>query len=384
MRFLKAHKLFSGKVYLPEGSVLVLDDQNLLKDIVHEAAVEKNEIENFEGVISPGFVNAHCHLELSHLKNKIPQHTGLPGFAKQVVMQRNNTGKEEIRAHMERADSEMWEKGIVAVGDISNGEDSFHKKSSSKIYYHTFIELIGLNPLQSNSLFEKGSELLQKLNKMNLPGSLAPHAPYSTSRELIQRIAAEDYKKGLPFSIHNQESEEETKFFEGKQNAFEDLYRFLNLEISWFEAPGISSLKYYGGALSHGRSLLVHNTFTRAEDLELVKDKTISWCFCPGANKYIENRLPDLTLFSRQKDRLCIGTDSLASNTQLDVIEEANLILNNSRELSYENMLRALTFNGAEALGISGKYGQFIIGKNTGLNLLEFEADKINFIKKII
>lgn len=187
MRFLKADSVFDGKKFLPLNSILVLDNHNLLKEITGEQAVEKSNIEHFKGTITPGFVNAHCHLELSHLKNKILKNTGLPGFAKQVIMQRNNFSKEEIVQKMETADAGMWQNGIVAVGDISNGDSSFETKTQSNIFYHTFVELIGLDPARQELIFDKGLEVLQALKNHNLQGSLAPHAPYSTSTALIKK-----------------------------------------------------------------------------------------------------------------------------------------------------------------------------------------------------
>ncbi|WP_317899263.1 amidohydrolase family protein [Aurantibacillus circumpalustris] len=383
MRFLKADKLFDGKTYLSQDAVLVVDREGVLREIISENELDINKVEYVKGIISPGFVNAHCHLELSHLKNKIPQSTGLPAFAKQVVSLRNSFSIGEVFSAMHEANLEMQENGIVAVGDISNASDSFEEKQNSSIYYHTFIELLGLNPINAAAIFERGKNLLLELKSEKLAGSLAPHAPYSTSKELIQLISEFNFTNGLSFSIHNQESLEEKKFLEGSPSAFEELFSSLGLDLSWYKATGNSGLKHYFETLSNKPSILVHNTFSTSEDIQLSTKKNIYWCFCPGANMYIENKLPNFSLFANQKNKICFGTDSLASNTQLDVIAEANLVLQHSKEFSLENVLQALTFNGSEALGISDKFGRFIIGKNAGLNQLEFIDSKINFIKKI-
>jgi aminodeoxyfutalosine deaminase len=383
MRFLKAHRLFSGQHFLPSDTVLVINSQNILQDIVPESSIEISNIEHLEGIITPGFVNAHCHLELSHLKGKIAKHTGLPEFAKRIVGQRSQFHPEQIDEQMRLADTEMRKNGIVAVGDISNTEDSFKTKAESKIYFHSFIELIGLKPENSSVIFEKGLLLLEKLKHYNLAGSLAPHAPYSSSKKLIQLIADYNAKRDLSFSIHNQESDEETKFFAGEQSGFDDLYKSLNMDVSWFQPPKTSSLKDYVETLTKTSSLLVHNTYTRAEDIALTKDKLVYWCFCPGANNYIEKRLPHFEVFAGLEQFTCLGTDSLASNDQLDLIAEANLILSATQQFSLENVLQFMTYNGAKALGISDQYGHFLKGKNTGLNLIGFKNSTLNFIKKI-
>jgi len=384
MRFLKATTLFNGKENLPAGSVLVIDDAQRLKDIVHESQVEAGNIEHLEGILMPGFVNAHCHLELSHLKEQIAQHTGLPEFAKQVITRRNSFSKEQINEHMQDADRAMWQSGIVAVGDISNGSDSFQIKAQSPVMYHSFVELIGLNPANRDVIFDKGLALLQELKQHDLRGSLAPHAPYSTSTQLIKKIADFDAQQQLPLSIHNQESDEETKFFNNQPNGFHELFRFLGLDLSWYSAPGGTSLQAYAPELSNDApSLLVHNTTTTADDLQIAQHKTIFWCFCPGANQYIENRLPDYSVFKNHSDKICLGTDSLASNHQLDVLTEANIILKHNAVFPAAELLRALTSNAAAALGLSDQFGTFIIGKNTGLNLIALKDPQLQFIKKI-
>ena len=161
------------------------------------------------------------------------------------------------------------------------------------------------------------------------------------------------------------------------------MYKFLNLDISWFKAPNSSSLQYYVETIRAEPSILVHNTFSSQEDIASLNSKAIFWCFCPAANVYIENKLPDYSLFKDATDSLCIGTDSLASNHTLDLISEANLILKNTRLFSIENLLQMMTSNGAKALNLQEQFGQFIPGINTGINQLQFSNNSLSFVKKI-
>lgn len=390
MRFLKANKLFTGEVFLPENTVLVIENNGTLKDIISESDTDSLNVESYHGIITPGFVNAHCHLELSHLKSVIPKQNGLVEFAKQIMTNRHKASKEEISEHQYFADKSMQESGIVAVGDICNTLDSFKIKEQSTIYYHSFIELLGLNPLNAQTNFEKGVDLLQKLNALGLKGSLAPHAPYSTSVDLISKITDFNLSKHAISTIHNQESDEETKFFNGEKSDFAKLYEFLNIDISWFKAPKVSSLQNYFNSLKNQQTILVHNTVSKKEDIELVDCSTIFWCFCPNANLYIENKLPNFEFFKELQNYICIGTDSLASNTQLDLISEANVLLNNSF-FDLQTTLKMMTKNGAKALAIDTNFGSLIKGKNVGLNLIEMAStssttsiNQLKFIKKIV
>lgn len=384
MHFIAGDTIFNGKSFLPGQQVVVLNNDFTFNSIADESLVEASAIQRFEGILCPGFVNAHCHLELSHLKNKIPKHTGLPNFALEIIKNRNNASESDLLEGMAIADHEMFENGIVAVGDISNVGLSIETKKSSKIFYHTFVELIGLAPERSALIFKNGLELFHQFKNSGLSASLAPHAPYSSSKALIEKIVVFNSEHEVSFSIHNQESEDETRFFMGQKNGFEKLYEFLNLDISWFKAPGSSSLQNYGHLLKNKPSVLVHNTFTQKQDIDFVSDKQIYWCFCPEANLYIENRLPDYSLFSNYKTQLCVGTDSLASNSQLNLVEEINVILNATSIFSQEELLAMLTLNGAKALGIEASYGQFVAGKNSGLNLVQFKNKQLHFIKKLV
>lgn len=382
MHFVKADKIFNGKEYLPEDSVLVLNQQHDFVEIIQKNTIDSGKIQSYEGIICPGFVNAHCHTELSHLKNKISEKTGLIEFGKQVIIKRNNCSKEEIAEHILEADKEMWRNGIVAVGDICNTAESFKMKEKSSVFYHSFIELLGFNPSKANESFYAGINLLEKLLSTGLSGSLAPHAPYSTSKELIKKISDFNFQNAKPSSIHNQESDEERKFFMGEKSAYHDLFEFLKIDTAWFNAPKINSLQYYQDALGKQQTLMVHNTFSTKKDIDLVSDKNIFWCFCSNANLYIENKLPDYTLFGELKNKISLGTDSLASNHSLSLISEANILLANSN-FKFEEILTALTFNGALSLNLQYNFGTFIPNKNSGLNLIAYTKNQIHLIKKL-
>lgn len=383
MQFISAHKIFDGENYLPIDSVLVYNEINELLEIVSINSVAKDKINNFDGILSPGFVNAHCHLELSHLKHVINPNTGLVGFAQQIIEKRALFSEDEMIAHMLKADEEMWLNGVVAVGDISNNNLSFDVKKKSNIKYHTFIELIGLNPEVKDIFFEKGINLMEQLQENGLSGSLAPHAPYSVSGELIKKITEYNSAKNIPTSIHNQESEEENKFFRGEVSDFTKLYQSLNIDISFFKSQSSSSMMSYKNQLGKSNNILVHNTFTSVEDLNAITETNFFWCFCPKANNYIENRLPNFNLFTSKKDKLCLGTDSLASNTCLNILEEANLLLKESH-FELETVLRMLCSNGAKALGLENCFGKLMPGKATGLNLLNYQDNQLTLIKKIV
>ncbi len=378
MRYLSANSIFNGKEFLKEGAVLVLDENDHFVEITDPSKVESSSIEHHKGIITPGFVNAHCHLELSHMHQLIPEKKGFLDFAKNIMSRRNSATLEQMTEAATQADLQMQQNGIVAVGDISNIDLTFEVKKQSKIFYHTFIELLGLDPAKTVPMLYYGIGLVNKLKALNLSGSLAPHAPYSCSIQLIKAIADENAKTNSPTSIHNQESEEENKFLRGEKSDFDNLYEFLSLDISWFKPKFKSGLDAYVKELNSGKNILVHNTFSSEDDLRSVH-ANVFWCLCPSANLYIEDTLPNYDHLLKNTQQICFGTDSLASNSDLNLIKEAGIFYSKTGEL--ELSLKGLTFNGAKALGLEDKFGSFIKGKNAGLNLITSDNKDLKLIK---
>jgi aminodeoxyfutalosine deaminase len=386
MRFLSATHVFDGTCFLNTDPVLVLDEKNCFVEYVDRKTISPDKIEKHDGILSPGFVNAHCHLELSHMRGVIPERTGLLNFAKNIITKRGSFAKEQINEAIVEADKVMWDHGIVAVGDISNTADSFQTKQKSNLFYHTFIELIGFDPGQAETVFTMGKELQRTADRMGLKNSLVPHAPYSVSEGLMRRMGLDVIDTKFPVSIHNQESADEDLFFKRKEGAFVELYDFLKMPIDFFKPRGYSSLQTYLMFLENCSDLiLVHNTFTSKKDMEWANSyyKKLYWCLCPKANLYIENALPQLDNFENAKCKMVIGTDSLASNDSLSVIDEINVLLKNFKHLKIASALKWATIHGAEALNISNSFGSFIKGRNAGINWLGYDKDELFFKGKL-
>ena len=384
MRFISASHIFSGLSFLPENTVIVINDANAICDIISKNEIGLNHLELHKGIISPGFINTHCHLELSHLQNEIPQKTGIVNFALDIIKKRNTKSIESIELAMHEADAYMKTQGIVAVGDISNTNYSLEIKKKSSLYYHTFVELIGLNPSNSSLVFNNGLKLYNEFSENKLSTSFAPHAPYSSSTDLITLISNFCETILKPTSIHNQESIAENLFFETKTGDYLKLYESLGLNIDYFNATGKTSLQSILSSFnSEVNTLLVHNTFSNSADIENANQlhKKLFWCLCPNANLYIENTLPNIELLLSKNCNITLGTDSLASNSTLSIIDEINVIKQYFPGTTTETLLKMATYNGALFLGIDNQFGEIKNGKTPGLNLITEEKEKFNVTK---
>ena len=373
MNFIKLQgaKIFDGYHFLND-KVLVLQTDSTVETII-DVDDAGDDIRQVEGILSPGFINCHCHLELSHMKGMIAEHTGLVNFVGDVNTKRK-ISEETILQAIADTEAEMLNNGIVAVGDICNKNYTIEQKKKDNIYYHNFIEVLGFNPLIADRNFEIFKNTYETFNS-NLPSSktsLTLHAPYSVSAALWEKVV--HYPGNNLISIHNQETEDETLWFKNKQGDFATMYERMNLDTATFTPSGKSSLQTYGhNFLPHQSLLLVHNVFTTQEDIEFAESLTnpVSWCFCPNANKYISDRLPDINLFLKSGCDIVLGTDSLASNHQLSIWAEIQTIQKNLPDISLETMLQWATINGAKALQVENVFGSFEKGKKPGVIIIK-------------
>jgi len=357
-----------------KNGVLAIDPKGKIKGVYTEQEAKDMQIAAItyhEGLLVPGFVNTHCHLELSNLRGQIPKRTGLPEFVKSVIKSRTSD-EYELNLAMLSADIEMHENGIVAVGDISNQLISKSIKVNSPVYYFTFLEIMGFNPATAKEAMQRAKQFKAELDPLRV--SIVAHAPYSVSGKLFGELNKyADFQDG-PFSIHNQETADENAFFEQKTGGFLDLFKFLGQDISFYQPSGKTSLQTYLPLLSPKlKTLLVHNTYTSAEDMAYAKSihQNLYWCLCPHANLYIENMLPDVNAMRKENLRITLGTDSLASNDGLSILSEMNL-LQERFNVPTEELLKWATFNGAEFLEIESRFGSFEPGKQPGINLVDF------------
>ncbi len=373
MRYLTADYIFPITQEPIKNGVLVVDNDGTILEVLNQNNdIPKDKIEHFEGILCPGFINSHCHLELSHLKGQIKEHTHIYGFVEELQSKRT-ASENLLQEAIQKADTEMIANGIVAVGDISNGSTSFQQKADSKIFYHTFIELFGFNPDAACQNFEKALDLKKQLEQMKLSASIVPHSPYSVSEKLFNLIR-ENHLESLPICIHNQENNEENTFYEEGVGKIAQMLQGFGLSLDLWEAKNQSSLVSYLKMLpKNSNCMLVHNTFTTKEDIEFAikNHQNLYWCFCPRANQYIENTLPNFKLFTSRNLKCTIGTDSLASNYGLSVLEEIKTISYAEPSILLQELLKWSTFNGAEFLNISKTFGSFEKGKKPGVNWIK-------------
>ena len=366
----QATQIFTGTELLQDQLVLITTKEGIIEGMVGiEDAGE--DIQSFDGILSPGFVNAHCHLELSHMKGMIPANTGLQEFVKQIVSMRQ-IDPEAIQAAIENAENEMRANGIVAVGDISNTLDTLAQKAKHNLAYYTFVELYDLDPSRAADKLNAGLEMQKVFEQNCIRASLVPHAPYSVTNSLWKLLS--DHFGAHTISMHNQETPDENDFFKTKTGSFLGMYERTKVSLDFFKPTGLSSLQSVLPIFKNANtSILVHNSFTNVEDIQTVKKQMPNsfWCLCPNANQYIEQTMPPIELLRANGANLIVGTDSYASNWSLNILDELKTIQKHNAQIPLEEMLGWATINGAKALQMNKHLGSFEKGKQPGVVVIE-------------
>jgi len=355
--------------------VLILDDEGRVLSLDPFEEHDPASVRKEKGILVPGFINTHCHLELSHMKGVAPTGTGLLPFLRTVVNHRD-VEAEVILEAIHQADREMWENGIVAVGDISNKLDTVACKEQSPIRYYTFVEMFDfLNEEMTEQAFRQYEEVYQgQPSGRGNRKSAVPHAPYTVTAGLFQKInALNGQAEDQTISIHNQETAFENELFLTNTGDFWEFFTGFGFPIPEWLPTGKPSIEY---ALRHmdptQRTLFVHNTLTTAGDIRMAHQwgNRTFWATCPNANLYIENRLPNYQVFLNEKAKVTVGTDSLTSNWQLSILEELKTINRFQSYVPLETLFQWACLNGAEALGFDRELGSFDPGKKPGVNLI--------------
>ena len=325
------------------------------------------------GALTPGFVNGHCHIELSHLHGKFRKGTGMAGFIDQINELRDWAGRDEKVRLTKLWMDKMWAAGVSAMADISNDDSSFEVKKSHDMYTRTFLEVFGSEPHMCEGVMADVTALNATADQAGIDAAPTPHSCYTMSPDLLSASAAAGLAKGF-LSYHSQESQEEEDLLRTGSGAM-----YENRKRSGMSTPpvtGESSLKYFIQRLAaatpapyNQHILLVHNVCLSQEDIEAAKEvmNNVYWAVCPLSNIFIHNALPPIPLMRANGLDIMLGTDSLSSNDDLDMGKEMVCLHKNFPEVPMSEILTWATLNGARFLKKDGIMGSLEAGKKPGI-----------------
>ena len=378
MKRFSAQYVFTNSGPALKRAVITTEDDGSIVNIEDTGGdlAEKHSVEFHNGIIIPGFVNCHCHLELSYMKGSIPRSGGLSDFITGVQNIRAKYS-ENIAKYAEAADAAMYKEGIVLCADLCNTSLTFDIKKKSLIKYINLLEVFGTDPENADHRLADINKIANTAKKMDLSYSIVPHAVYSMSLSLL-RLLKEQCLGNKITSIHFMETEAEESFLKNLSGSLASSFEKSRLLPAAPETVRSHSDAVLNEITQSGNLILVHNTFIDAETITKIKArKHLYWCLCPNSNIYIENRVPPLSLLMNEKCDIVTGTDSLASNSKLSILEELKTLQKHFPEVNIEDLVLWSTLNGAMALGEDDNFGKIEIGRKPGLLLLQ-NVDLIN------
>ncbi len=322
------------------------------------------------GLLLPGLVNAHTHLELSFLAGLVPPAGDFVEWVERLVSSRPGYDRGRAARAARRAAAEAASRGTVLAGDISNTGKAAWAWQEAGISSLTFIEALG--PSRS----DPPRPWLRWQGRVLAAGSVAAHAPYSVPgwrlRELKQRAGER------VFCIHLAESRAEVEFFAGRGEQGRRLERFLEMrgmvrsELGILAPRPLAHLESLG--LVDERTLLVHGVQLLPEEVERLARAGASLCLCPRSNLGLTGSLAPLPRLLAAGVNLALGTDSLASSPDLDLWAEMALLRRRFPRVVPEAILTMATLGGARALGLEGHFGRLAPGRLGPVVFVPLEA----------
>ena len=312
-----------------------------------------------DGLLTPGLVNAHTHLELSGLAGRLEPGGDFVGWVEQLVRVRPGQNREQAAAATRRAVAGAKAGGTVLAGDITNTGKAAEACSRAGLSTVLFFEALGKTnnePPEPWAAWQDG---------VYTAGAVAAHAPYSIPAARFQALKA---KAGRgPFAVHLAESTAEMEFLAGRGEQGERFARFLEMRGVPREELGLTAERPLAHLLNlkvvDQRTLLVHGVQLDKDEVTDLAVTGASLCVCPRSNLGLTGSLAPVRELLAAGVNLALGTDSLASTPDLNLLSEARALAKEMPDLAPETILTMATQGGARALGLADHFGALDPGR---------------------
>ena len=391
----KCMKILSADYVLPisaapieNGAVAIEIDKIVAVGTRQEITKKFPEVtvENFgEAVIMPGFVNAHSHLEITAMRGFLDdvEDDFFAWLMKLTTTRADKLTDKDIETSALVGALEGARSGVTCFGDIGRyGKAGFEALKEVGLRGILFQET-DFSPKneEAENDFAKLKDkflTLQETETALVKVGISPHAPYSVSRKLFEKITDYALCENIKITIHAAESNQEKEFFLTGEGLFAEMYKKLNLE---WNAPKTSEIEYLAeiGVL-RTKPLLAHCVKVSESDIDLIAESATSIAHCPKSNAKFGHGIAPLEKFLDKKVRVGFGSDSMASNNTCDILEEARFatlfarnLENRKRFLNAEEIIETATLGGACALGLKNEIGTLEADKQADLIVISLD-----------
>jgi cytosine/adenosine deaminase-related metal-dependent hydrolase len=347
---------------LANGTVTVRGDRITSVD---PAGARSPDTDFGNAAIIPGLVNAHTHLDLTGMRGAVPPRPDFVGWLREVVAYRHSRTPDQVAADVRAGLDECLRTGTTLVGDISAGGLSWEILAAAPVWAVCFREVLGLPASRvPTSWADLGRWVEEHSDTPTCRAGVSPHAPYSVHKALIEASA-----RLWPVCIHVAESTAEQELVDRRTGPLVPFLRELGV---WDPAGLAPSWDWVVWKASRApASVIAHGNYL-SPTTRLPPNSTV--VYCPRTHAAFDHPPHPFPGLLCRGVRVALGTDSLASNPDLDLLAEAGFVYERHREVSGDQLLRMATLSGAEALGYGGLTGSLEPGKSADLVVVPLPA----------
>ncbi|MDA1278221.1 MAG: amidohydrolase family protein [Verrucomicrobia bacterium] len=327
-----------------------------------------------EMILMPGLINAHCHLDYTEMAGKIPRPASFPDWIKALLALKSHWTYTDYARSWLTGSRMLLNSGVTTVADIEAVPELLPDVwSSTPLRVFSFLEMTGIRSGRPPAaILQEALDHIEILPKGNCAGGLSPHAPYSTTPELLQVTAKAAAERNIRITAHVSESREEYEMFsECRGSLFDWLRSQRNMSDCGHGSP-IQHLERHG--LFRENLLAVHVNYLGAGDAERLSSNGVSVAHCPRSHAYFRHDTFPLRKLTDCGVNICLGTDSLVSVVptrrkppQLSLIAEMQTLSSANNSPPSEAIVRMATQNGARALGQAQRIGELKAGFSADL-----------------
>jgi cytosine/adenosine deaminase-related metal-dependent hydrolase len=327
-------------------------------------------------VLLPGLVNAHTHLELTLLGNRLKRFTSFTDWLSQLIHQRQTWTQDQFIASARKGAMLSLASGTTLAGDITSSGVGWRAAADVNLRRVVFEEVLALSPDRSHEVVAQLDRLINEAGRNPLQiHAVSPHAPYSASPELYRQASEYAKARGMLLATHVAETVAELEFLQHGKGEFRDFLDRMGVLPAGWKPPRLSPIQYlHSAGILDRSSLMIHCNYLDEDAIDRLKTTGASVVYCPRSHAFFGHKQHPIRRLLDSGINVALGTDSLASNHSLSMLEEMRFLFRKRKDLTPEEIFRAATSSGARALHFGGVLGRLSRGYWADMAILELPS----------